>query len=141
MPYVARAEAIDDHRVDIHEPTPGPRDTRWRRPLIADPDLRVVLIGWPPGFVTVPHHHPHAVETFQVVSGHLGFRLDDRAEIELGPGGLTIARRGEIHGLRVLGDQPLVFIACVAPNLDIPDEQVDVPDRWRDWRPSDEATP
>lgn len=141
MPYVARSEAIDDRRADIHQPIHGPQDTRWRRPLLADPDLRVVLIGWPPGFVTVPHHHPHAAETFQVVSGHLGFRLDDRAEIELGPGSVTVARRGEIHGLRVLGDEPLVFIACVAPNLDIPDEQVDVPDRWRDWRPSDEATP
>lgn len=140
MPYVARIDALDDHQTDVHETAAALDDGVWRRPLLADPDLRTVLIGWPPGFRTVPHHHPHATETFQVVSGRLGFRLDDRAEVELGPGGITIARRHEVHGLRALGDQPLVFIACVAPNIDRPDEQVDVPDRWPDWRPSDGAT-
>ena len=44
---------------------------------MGDPAMRVVLIGWPPGFATIPHHHPYGPETFEVIEGTLGFRLDD----------------------------------------------------------------
>jgi quercetin dioxygenase-like cupin family protein len=137
VPYVAPHEVLDawsasiDTVVEVHGEAP------WRQPLLANDDVRVALICWPPGFRTIPHQHPHATETFQVVSGHLGFRLDDRPELALGAGDIAIAHRGQVHGLWVSGDSPLVFIASVSPNQDRPDEQIDVPDRWPDWQPGD----
>lgn len=137
MPYVARSEALSEWDADLDAVIARHDGPPWRQPLLGNDDLRVVLICWPPGFRTVPHHHPHASETFQVLQGRLGFRLDDRPEIDVPPGGMCIAHRGQVHGLRVLGDEALVLIACVGPNQDVPDEQVDVPDRWPDWAPSD----
>lgn len=136
MPYVAPADFPGDCPVDpdavLTEHGSGP----WRRPLLGNHDLRVVLLCWQPGFRTVPHHHPHATETFHVLRGVLGLRIDDRPEAIVAAGGISIAHRGQVHGLRVAGEQPLVFLACVGPNEDVPDEQVDVPDRWSDWVPS-----
>ena len=92
------------------------------------------------GFATVPHLHPHAVELFEVLSGRLGFRLDGEPEQVAGPGTLLLARIGQTHGLRVIGDQPLVIAATVAPNQDVPDEAVDQPTLWPDW-PSAPSVP
>ena len=36
-------------------------------------------------------------------------------------------------GLRVLGAEPAVLVAVVAPNEDRFDEAVDDPDAWPDW--------
>lgn len=140
MPYVAPHEVLDTWSASVEEVIVASGGPPWRRPLLANDDTRVVLISWPTGYRTIPHHHPFATETFQVVAGRLGFRLDDRPELDLGAGGIAIAHRGQVHGLRVLGDTPLVFIACVSPNQDRPDEQVDVPARWADWRPTDLQT-
>jgi quercetin dioxygenase-like cupin family protein len=141
MPYVAPHEVVDAWHAVIQDVLAEHREAPWRQPLLADPDTRVVLICWPPGFRTVPHHHPHATETFHVLSGRLGFRLDDRTELDLGPGEITVAHRGQVHGLRVTSESPVVFIAAVSPNEDRVDEQIDVPDRWPDWRASDPSRP
>jgi len=100
---------------------------------VGDKGVRAVLLGWPPGFRTIPHHHPHASELFAVRSGRLGFRLADDAEVELGPGSFLVARPGEIHALRVLGDEPAVLLAIVGPNEDRADETLDDQDAWPDW--------
>ena len=136
MPYVAPEDALDHWSAAIDGVVAARQAPPWRQPLLANGDVRAALICWPPGFRTIPHHHPHATETFQVLSGRLGFRLDDRAELDLGPGGIAIAHRGQVHGLWVPGDAPLVFLACVSPNEDRADEQVDIHDRWPDWHPS-----
>ena len=113
------------------------KDDAWRAVPAGDPAIRVVLLGWPPGFATIPHHHPHAPEVFEVVEGRLGFRLDEREEVEAGPGTLLLARCGQIHGLRVVGECPLVIAATVAPNLDWPDEVIELPQAWPDWQSND----
>lgn len=133
MPHVPDTDAIARPLVDLpalaRAEGPGP----WRLSLVGDDGVRAVLLGWPPGFRTVPHVHPRASELFAVQSGRIGFRLAHDAEAELAPGSLLVARPGELHGLRVLGEQPAVLLAVVAPNEDRPDEAVDDPDAWPDW--------
>ena len=135
MPYVPHADAIARPLVDLvalaRAQGPGP----WRLSLVGDPGGRAVLLGWPPGFRTIPHRHPGASELFAVQSGRTGFRLADLDEVEMGPGSFLVARPGELHGLRVLGDEPVVLLAIVAPNEDRPDEAIDDPDAWPDWHP------
>ena len=141
MPYVPPEDALSHVSVDIEAVMAAHDSPPWRQPLLANPDTRAVLICWAPGFRSIPHHHPGATETFQVMSGRLGFRLDDRAELDIGAGAILIAHRGQIHGLRVIGDEPLAIIAAVSPNQDAADEQVDVPDAWSDWIPSTGTAP
>jgi quercetin dioxygenase-like cupin family protein len=133
MPYVPDADAMARPDVDLVELArsqgPGP----WRLSLVGDDGVRAVLLGWPPGFRTIPHRHPRASELFAVQSGRLGFRLADAPEVAAGPASFLVARPGELHGLRVIGDEPLVLLAIVGPNEDQPDEAVDVPHAWPDW--------
>ncbi len=134
MPYVPPGDAVARPDTDLGalaaERGPGP----WRIPLVGDPGVRAVLLGWPPGFRTIPHRHPGASELFAVQSGRIGFRLADLPEVDLEPGSFLVARPGELHGLRVLGDEPSVLLAIVGPNEDRPDEQVEDPDAWPDWQ-------
>jgi quercetin dioxygenase-like cupin family protein len=133
MPFVPDRDAIARPTADLlalaADHGPGP----WRISLVGDPGVRAVLLGWPPGFSTIPHHHPGASELFAVQAGRLGFRLADHPEVELTPGTFLVARPGELHGLRVLGDEPAVLLAVVAPNEDRPDEAPEDPDAWPDW--------
>jgi len=133
MPYVDPREALNALSVELDVEIARRGDAPWRVELVADPVVRMVLLGFPPGFATVPHLHPHAVELFQVLSGRLGFRLDGEPEQVVGAGTLLLARVGQTHGLRVIGDQPLVFAATVAPNQDVQDEAIDQPALWPDW--------
>lgn len=133
MPYVPDTDAIARPDADLlglaRSHGPGP----WRIALVGGPGIRAVLLGWPPGFATIPHHHPRGTELFAVQSGRLGFRLDDRPEIELVAGSFLVARPGELHGLRVLGDEPAVLLAIVGPNEDLPDEMIEDPAAWPGW--------
>jgi mannose-6-phosphate isomerase-like protein (cupin superfamily) len=134
VPYVPDGDAIARPLVDlVRLAREQSADRPWRLSLVGDAGVRAVLLGWPPGFRTVPHHHPRASELFAVQAGRLGFRLADRPEVDLGPGTFLVARPRELHALRVLGDEPAVLLAVVGPNEDRPDETVDVPDAWADW--------
>jgi quercetin dioxygenase-like cupin family protein len=133
MPFVADAEALARPHADLAAEAeargPGP----WRIALAGDPRIRAVLIGWPAGFRTVPHRHPRGTELFVVRSGVLGFRLAEAPELEVGPGGFFVARPHEVHGLHAVGPDPLVIMAIVSPNEDLPDETIDEPGAWPDW--------
>jgi quercetin dioxygenase-like cupin family protein len=133
MPYVPDVDAIARPDVDLVELARRQGPAPWRMSLAGDDGARAVLLGWPPGFRTVSHQHPGASELFAIQTGRLGFRLAEETEIEVGPGSLLVARPGELHGLRVIGDEPLVLLAIVGPNEDRPDEAVEDPDAWPDW--------
>jgi quercetin dioxygenase-like cupin family protein len=91
---------------------------------VGTPGLRVVLLHWPVGFVTVPHVHPSAEEIFQVLRGRAVFTIGSAPDLEVGPGEFMFARRGVQHCIGVLGDAPLTLLAAVAPNEDRPDETI-----------------
>lgn len=133
MPYVPDGDAIARPLVDLDALAAAQGPGPWRLSLVGDDGVRAVLLGWPPGFATIPHHHPGASELFAVRAGRLGFRLADRPEVEMTPGSFLVARPGELHGLRVLGDERAVLLAIVGPNEDVADETVDDPGAWPDW--------
>ena len=125
MPFVAPGEARDLPFLDIDtlEAQAGPPP--WRICLVGTPGLRVLLLHWPAGIATVPHSHPAAEEAFHVLRGRAGFTIGEEPEREVGPGSFMLALRGVRHRIRVLGDQPLMLMATVAPNEDRPDETVE----------------
>ena len=125
MPYVAGEEALNRPFVDLdalaHELGPPP----WRACIVGSAGMRVILLHWPAGYSTVPHFHPAAEEIFQVVRGRAVFAIGDEPEREVGPGSFMLAKRGELHAIRVPEGAPLLLLAAVAPNDDRPDETIE----------------
>ncbi len=128
MPFVAESEALNAPALDLETVVQEMGAPPWRRPLIGVDSTRWVLIMWPPGFVTVPHHHPRCEEAFFILRGRASFRFANEAQQRtVGPGTLLFARRGVQHTIGVPGPEPLLFLASVTPNEDAPDEQIDDP--------------
>lgn len=125
MPYVADGEALDRSFLDLDALAADLGPPPWRACLVGTPGLRVVLLHWPAGFVTVPHMHPSAEEIFRVIRGRARFTIGDEPEREVGPGDFMFARRGVRHVIRVSDGQPLLLLASVAPNEDRPDETIE----------------
>jgi quercetin dioxygenase-like cupin family protein len=125
MPFVASGEALGRAFTDLESLAAEQGPPPWRVCLVGTPGLRVVLLCWPAGFATVPHRHPHAEETFEVVRGQAAFRMGDEPERIVGPGAFVLAARGVPHAIRVPDGEPLLLLAAVAPNEDRPDETVE----------------
>ena len=126
MPYVPATEALNEAFVDVWRLRDQMGATPWRAALVGTPGVRVVLLGWPPGYATVPHVHPHAEEVFLVLQGRAAFSIGNEPERDVGPGQFMLAERGERHGIRVpLDGEPLVLLAAVVPNEDAPDETIE----------------
>ena len=126
MPFVRGGEASDRSWVDLDAIAKEMGRPPWRVPLVGTSGLRVVLIAWEPGFATVPHLHPWAEETFEIVRGRAIFAIGDDPEREVGPGSFLLARRGVRHAIRVPhGGEPVLLLAAVAPNEDRPDETIE----------------
>ena len=69
-----------------------------------------------------PTIHPDCEEVFVVHEGCAEFTFDDEPPVEAGPGSVLYAPRGSPHALRVVGDEPLLMMCFLAPNL--PDDEV-----------------
>jgi quercetin dioxygenase-like cupin family protein len=125
MPFIPPGEALDRPFVDIDALAAEMGPPPWRACLVGTPGLRVVLLNWPPGFATVPHVHPSAEETFQVLRGRALFTIGDDPEREVDSGSFVLAPRGVRHAIRVPDGAPLLMLAAVAPNDDRPDETIE----------------
>lgn len=125
MPFVKADEALGRPFADLDALAAGQGPPPWRLCLVGTPGLRVVLLHWPPGFTTVPHRHPHAEETFEVIRGRAAFAIGDEPERIVGPGTFVVAARGVRHAIRVPSGPPVLLLAAVAPNEDRPDETIE----------------
>lgn len=125
MPFVSEAEALNQPFGDLEALARGAGEMPWRLALVGTPGLRVTYHGFPPGFSTVPHRHPHAEEFFKVLTGRALFTIGDEPEREVGPGQLVLALRGVRHVIRVGPGGPTTMLAAVAPNEDRPDETIE----------------
>lgn len=67
-----------------------------------------------PGSSIGGHQHAADEEIYLIVSGRGLYTKNDGQTQEVGPGDLTMTRRGERHGLANIGQDPLVFIAVIA---------------------------
>jgi quercetin dioxygenase-like cupin family protein len=127
MPYDPPDSGLNLPAVDLARIVSDAGPPPWRVAVVASPAARVVLLGLTPGTMTIPHHHPRAYETFQVISGVVGLTIGADPEHLVGPGSYMLASRGVVHGIRVPGPDPAVLMCTVTPNEDAPDEQVDSP--------------
>jgi len=68
---------------------------------------------------TPPHYHVHSDEYLYVLSGRGTFWMVDASDqAEFGPGDLQFFKRGVVHALPDLLQQPVVFFSVDAPRRD-----------------------
>lgn len=68
---------------------------------------------------TPPHHHEKCDEHLFVLSGRGTFWMGDPTQKkEFGPGHFLVFRRGTVHALPEILEEPLVFVAIDTPRRD-----------------------
>jgi len=125
MPYDPPEAGLNRPSVYLAEIEASMGPPPWRRPLVASPAVRIVLLCMTPGTRTIPHFHPRAEESFQVVRGMVGLTIGDEPEYLAEPGSLLHARRGVVHGIRIPGPESALLMCIVTPNENAPDEQIE----------------
>jgi quercetin dioxygenase-like cupin family protein len=126
MPYASPEEAFNLSHLELDALARDAGEMPWRYALVGTSGLRVTYHGFPPGFSTIPHRHPHAEEFFTVLRGTALFTIGDEPERAVGPGELILALRGVRHVIRVAEDgAAVIMLAGVAPNEDRGDETIE----------------
>lgn len=101
------------------EEAPDIGENRWGAPgleqrvLLHTDELMVVWLNIPPGTEFPDHSHPHAQIGFQV-SGRVELR-GENGSFEIGPGTAYMFKPNEVHGSRVIGDEPAVQLDAFHP--------------------------
>ena len=65
-----------------------------------------------------PHYHATCDEYLFVVTGRALFAMGDTAPAEVGPGRLVFFKKGVIHAITPIGNEPLVFLSVDTPRRD-----------------------
>ncbi|MDN5345199.1 MAG: hypothetical protein PWQ18_1313 [Clostridia bacterium] len=69
----------------------------------------------PPGEEVVAHWHPATDDAWIIIAGEGEYYLGGGVTHPIKAGMVALAARGEIHGVRATGPEPLVFVAISAP--------------------------
>ena len=89
----------------------------WRERISATNEHRTVLLHWPPGTAQAAHYHPACEEVFVIHEGCAEFTFNDDEPVQAHPGAVLYAPRRSRHSVRVVGDEPLLMMCFLAPNL------------------------
>ncbi|MEA2448132.1 MAG: hypothetical protein QOG63_64 [Thermoleophilaceae bacterium] len=103
----------------LDNPVTGERITF--RKTAADTDGKYVeidLVLAPDGAVPGTHVHPKQVETFEVMSGQMKFRMGLKM-VKAGPGEVVVVPAGKIHNFANDGDEPAHVRVTMEPALNM----------------------
>ena len=95
---------VFDYRTDI-------------RNVFVAPTMRGRFLRHEPGEVGPFHSHDTGDELFLILQGQCEFTIDGERAV-LGPGQLCVARAGQTHEVKVIGDEPMIMFLVVAPHLE-----------------------
>jgi mannose-6-phosphate isomerase-like protein (cupin superfamily) len=65
-----------------------------------------------------PHYHATCDEYLLVVSGRAMFTMGEAPPAEIRPGQLVFFKKGTVHSIAPLGEEPLVFLSVDTPRRD-----------------------
>jgi quercetin dioxygenase-like cupin family protein len=105
----------------LENPVTGERFTFTHTAATTDGELLAFELGLRPGgAVPIPHVHPIQTERFEVVEGHMRFRLGLRT-VEAGAGEVVEVAPGVMHGFANAGDGEARVRVEVCPALAMED--------------------
>ena len=91
--------------------------TRDVRNLFITPEIRSRIMRFEPHQLSAGHTHDVGHEMFLVLDGQAEFTIDGATAV-LGPGQACVARAGQWHELRAVGDGPMTLYLSVTPHLE-----------------------
>jgi quercetin dioxygenase-like cupin family protein len=87
------------------------------RNLLITPEIRSRIMRFEPGQVSEGHTHDLGHEMFVVLDGQAEFTIAGQSGV-VGAGQMCVARAGEWHSLRTIGDQPMTLYLSVTPHIE-----------------------
>src|SRR5919199_3645337 len=87
------------------------------RNLIITPEIRARIMRFEPHQVSAGHTHDLGHEMFLVLEGQAEFTIDGESAV-LGPGQACVARAGQWHEVRAVGDGPMTLYLSVTPHIE-----------------------
>jgi quercetin dioxygenase-like cupin family protein len=85
--------------------------------LFITPEIRARIMRFDPHQVSPGHTHDLGHEMFVVLHGQAEFTINGETAV-LGPGQACVARAGEWHELRAVGDGPMTLYLSVTPHIE-----------------------
>jgi quercetin dioxygenase-like cupin family protein len=87
------------------------------RNLFITPEIRSRIMRFQPGEVSHGHTHDLGHEMFVVLAGQAEFTIAGESGL-VGPGQICVARAGEWHEIKVVGDEPMTLYLSVTPHIE-----------------------
>ncbi len=87
------------------------------RNLFITPEIRSRVMRFQPGEVAHGHTHDLGHEMFVVLAGQAEFTIAGQSGL-VGPGQICVARAGEWHEIRIVGDEPMTLYLSVTPHIE-----------------------
>jgi quercetin dioxygenase-like cupin family protein len=87
------------------------------RNVVITPEIRSRFLKMEPGYTAPRHSHDLGHEVFLILAGQAEFEIDGERAV-LGPGQMCFARAGQMHQVKVIGDQPMTMYLSVTPHLE-----------------------
>jgi quercetin dioxygenase-like cupin family protein len=87
------------------------------RNLFITPEIRNRIMQVQPGETTSGHTHDLGHETFIVLDGEAEFTIAGESAL-LEPGQVCVARAGQWHTIRCIGDKPMTMYLSVTPHIE-----------------------
>ena len=97
---------------DYTQPVP---DKATKNVLHQNDQTNSVIWVIPPGEVLPAHYHPETDDIWIILQGKGEYFLGKGETFPIEPGMVILAAKGQIHGAKALGNEPLVFAAVSAP--------------------------
>jgi len=69
----------------------------------------------PPGEEVVAHWHPNSDDIWVILAGEGEYYLGDGTTYTIQAGMVAVAFKGQIHGVKAKGSEPLIFVAFQSP--------------------------
>ncbi len=87
------------------------------RNLFITPEIRSRVMRFQPGDVAHGHTHDLGHEMFVVLAGQAEFTIAGESGL-VGPGQICVARAGQWHEIRIVGDEPMTLYLSVTPHIE-----------------------
>ncbi len=85
--------------------------------LFISPEIRARIMRFEPHQLSAGHTHDLGHEMFVVLHGQAEFTIDGQSAV-LGPGQACVARAGQWHEIRAVGDEPMTLYLSVTPHIE-----------------------
>lgn len=91
-------------------------EPNWSHRVVQTSRVMGTFIYHKPGVGNKRHYHEGEDEFWVIMKGRLRWTFDDEV-VEVKAGDVVIARAGRHHAIEVIGDEPAVRFAVVAPDI------------------------